>query len=491
MCKSNYLHKIVETDKNTLKILSSPAAPIVVLNSKKYFDNIAPNNPTLGVFLPYAPLHFLLLKDDFNYLLMTSANINNFPIAADEKDIKGLCDYYLTNDRKIVHRSDDSVIIPFEKKLSAPSYIIARRSRGFVPSPLPLPFEGIPALGTGAELKLNFTLSDGKKAFLSPYLGNNSEKEVFDFYLETLDSYKKWFGIKPELVVSDLQPDFYTTHFAESLKIPHIKAQHHHAHIAAIMADNLLQGKVLGVALDGTGYGDDGAIWGGEIFSCDYSSYKRLFHLEYMPLPGGDAAIKHPANLAYCWQKYAGCESEIKLPENTKKILDAQLKNGLRMFETSSAGRLFDCVSAMLGLIDSISFEAQGAIRLEHFSDKNSISSYDYDFSGDIILISPLIKQIENDIKKGVKKELIAAKFHNTFINHLRDSLIRGRKLSGLNRVVLAGGVFQNKIILKGLIKELSKNDFTIFLPKKLPINDGSISFGQLVIGYKKSVNGG
>ncbi|MEA1973480.1 MAG: carbamoyltransferase HypF, partial [Candidatus Cloacimonadota bacterium] len=429
MCKPKHISEIAEASEDEIVLLSSPIAPIVILKKRMIFPEIAPNNPTIGIFFPYAPLHHLLMQNDFNYLLMTSANQHNSPIASSEKDIKGLCDYFLCHNREIVHRNDDSVILPSIKS------IIIRRSRGFVPLPISLPFDTIPSLGTGAELKLTFTLAEKKRAFLSPYIGNNSSKSTFDFYQETLETYKKWFGIIPQAVFSDLQPDFTTTKFAEKLGIPHIKIQHHHAHIAAIMADNMINEPVIGLALDGTGFGDDENIWGGEILHCDYSSYKRLFHLENMPLPGGDISIKHPLRLAWSWIKSAGIQTDIipTLDSNVKKIIDSQLKSGFRVFQTSSAGRFFDCVSSILGLNKSITFEAQAAIRLEHFC--NSIDErnfYNHYIDNEILLVKPILKQIVDDIENRINKHLIAEKFHQSLINMFVAATIKSRVETGV-----------------------------------------------------------
>ncbi len=334
MCLPGYIDELVIADEADKEILARPAAPILVLRAKKPRPQIAPRNPKLGVFYPYAPLHYLLLNEDLPYLLMTSANSKDNPVAIHESELEGICDYYLTNNREIINRSDDSVII------STQPLLMARRSRGYVPAPTQLPLSCLPSLATGAMLKLNFCVASGTRGFLSPYLGNNEAGATFDFYMQMLSQYKKWFGIIPAAVFSDLQPDFRTTQYAQSLNIPHITVQHHHAHIAAVMADNMLNESVIGVALDGTGYGSDGAIWGGEIMICDYQSYKRKFHLEYMPLPGGDASIRHPLRLAWAWLASCGIKDKnISITALEEQVLTAQLKSGFRVFQTSSAGR--------------------------------------------------------------------------------------------------------------------------------------------------------
>jgi len=228
-----------------------------------------------------------------------------------------------------------------------------RRSRGYVPSPIKtFHLKTVQTLGAGAELKITFALSKEDSFFLSPYIGNSNSKETLDFYTNTLEKYKKWFELEPELVVCDLHPDYMTTRFAESTGLPLKKVQHHHAHIAAIMAEHHLDEPVIGIAYDGTGYGSDKAIWGGEIFLADYSKFERLFHLNYMPLPGGDAAIKHPIRIAYAYLLESGIEPDFlkNISDIEKKIISKQIENKFNVFRTSSMGRLFDCVAAMLGL---------------------------------------------------------------------------------------------------------------------------------------------
>jgi len=257
------------------------------------------------VFLPYAPHHFQIVSDELPFLIMTSGNNRNEPIATKPEELQQLCDCFLTHDRPILNRSDDSIILPAKS-----NNIMIRRSRGFVPTPMKLPFKTVPTLGCGAELKLTFSLSRDEDLFLSPYIGNTGSKETMDFFEETLEKYKRWFKIEPKLVAGDLQPDFMTTRFAESMNLPLIKVQHHHAHIAAIMAEHKLDEPVIGISYDGTGYGTDGNIWGGEIFLADYRKFERFFHLNYMPLPGGDAAIKHPIRIAFAYLKETGIDAE-------------------------------------------------------------------------------------------------------------------------------------------------------------------------------------
>ena len=489
MCYPPKISEIVEMNKEQYELLKSPAAPIVILPKKEsnpIQNNVAPQNPNLGVFLPYAPIHYQILSNELPYLIMTSGNFHNEPIAAEEKELSDLCDFFLTHNRPILNRSDDSVI-----RASKPQNVMMRRSRGYVPSPIKLPFKTVQTLGAGAELKITFALSKEDSFFLSPYIGNSNSKETLDFYTNTLEKYKKWFELEPELVVCDLHPDYMTTRFAESTGLPLKKVQHHHAHIAAVMAEHHLDEPVIGIAYDGTGYGTDGAIWGGEIFLVDYAKFERLFHLNYMPLPGGDAAIKHPIRIAYAYLLAAGIDPVFlkNISDIEKRIISKQIENKFNIFQTSSMGRLFDCVAAMLGLFPEITFEAQSAMALEFLSGEKSISgkdAYPYNLEKDKIDIIPLIRAVANDVQRNESLHKIAGKFHSTIINFTLEAVKKAHRETGLKKVVLCGGVMQNKVLLEGISKVLTKNNFTVFVPSILPPNDGSISVGQVVIGNGK-----
>ena len=485
----NAIKQIVNVSDEQIELLKSPAAPILILPKKvksPLASNVAPNNPNIGVFLPYAPHHFQIVSEQLPFVIMTSGNKRDEPIAVDEKDLFGLCDCFLSHNRPILNRSDDSIILPIDQQ-----NILLRRSRGFVPSPMKLPFNIIPTLGTGAELKLSFAITNNDDLYLSPYIGNSGSKETMDFYKETLAKYKKWFRLEPELIACDLQPDFATTRFAEQSKLPLVKVQHHHAHIAAIMAEHQLNEKVIGISYDGTGFGTDNNIWGGEILIADYENFERAYHLEYMPLSGGDAAIKHPIRIAFAYLKTAGINPDFLtgISETEQKIIAKQLENNFNVFQTSSMGRLFDCVAAMLNLYPAITFEAQSAMALEFLCDYESILNVEpYSFileNGEIILI-PMLKEIVADIKSNIPHKTIAKRFHKTILDFTLEALIKIRAESGLNKVVLSGGVMQNRIILCGLNEILSKNDFEVFLPEKIPPNDGSIAVGQVMIANKK-----
>jgi len=496
MIHPDYIRRFVKIDPKQLKFLASPSAPILILptiDTHDLVEQVAPDQPNLGVFFPYAPHHFQLLNCDLPCLIMTSGNLKDGPIAKEESELNGLCDFFLTHNRPILNRSDDSVLLPSLND----KFMMVRRSRGFIPRPLKLNFTTIPALGSGAQLKLTFSLTKNDHLFTSPYIGNSDTKENFDFYLESLNKYKKWFEIDPQVVACDLQPDFMSTQYAEDLDIPLIRVQHHHAHIAAVMAEYGVNEPVIGIAYDGTGYGTDGAIWGGEIMLADYLDFNRLFHLDYMPLPGGDSAIRHPKRIAFAYLSYVlGSISEFNLKglsDQEKKILSKQIQSNFNVFQTSSMGRLFDCVSAMLGLYPEITYEAQSAIALENISRNYDLTReefYDYDIRQDKIDIRPLIKGIYNDLSNSVEHSTIAGRFHKTVIRFTVDVIQKSVRQTGIRKIVLCGGVMQNRILLKELTKELTKRGYSVYLPKELPVNDGSISAGQVMIANRKTKEG-
>ena len=489
MVHLNAIKQIVNVSDEQIELLKSAAAPILILPKKvksPLASNVAPNNPNIGVFLPYAPHHFQIVTEQLPFVIMTSGNMRDEPIAIDKKVLSGLCDCFLSHNRPILNRSDDSIILPADQK-----NIVLRRSRGIVPSQMKLPFNIIPTMGTGAELKLSFAITKNEDLYLSPYLGNSGSKETMDFYKETLTKYKKWFRLEPELIACDLQPDFATTRFAEQSKLPIVKVQHHHAHVAAIMAEHQLNEKVIGISFDGTGFGTDKNIWGGEILIADYDNFERAYYLEYMPLPGGDAAIKHPIRIAFAYLKAAGINPDFLtgISEIEQKIITKQLENNFNIFQTSSMGRLFDCVAAMLNLYPAITFEAQSAMALEFLCDYESIQnvkSYSFKIENGKIKIFQMLNEIVADIKSNIPHKTIAKRFHKTILDFTLEALIKIRAESGLNKIVLSGGVMQNKIILCGLDEILSKNDFEVFLPERIPPNDGSIAVGQVMVANKK-----
>ncbi|MCF7859385.1 MAG: carbamoyltransferase HypF [Candidatus Cloacimonetes bacterium] len=492
MANESNLAEIVEFAKTDLVLLRSTIAPIVILPKRSpsiLATNLAPFNPNIGVFLPYAPHHYQIVDEKLPFLIMTSGNLQDEPIAKDAFELQQICDFFLTHNRPILNRSDDSIILPTGK-----FNVLLRRSRGYVPTPIQAPFPLIPTLACGAELKLTFALSNNKEYFLSPYIGNSGSKATMDFYEETLQKYKRWFNLDPELVVCDLQPDFTTTKLAEAMKLPLVKVQHHHAHTAAIMAEHGLDEKVIGISYDGTGFGTDKAIWGGEILIANYENFERIYHLEYMPLPGGDASIKHPIRIAYAYLRSAGIDTSFLtgIPSWEQKVISKQLVNNFNVFQTSSMGRLFDCVAAMLDLYPNITFEAQSAMALEFLCENEDvlqIEPFSFHIKSGLIGIKPLLRDIAEAIKNKAEQKIIAKRFHRTILEFTLVTAQRLRRDNNLNKIVLSGGVMQNKLIVSGLAELLVKNDFEVYRPQKLPANDGSISVGQLMIANRINKN--
>jgi len=480
MVRKENLSELVEPE--SMELLSSVQAPILLLRKNHpspISPLVAPANPYLGVFLPYAPVHHLLLDDDLPYLIMTSGNLADEPIARDESELKPLCDFYLTNNRPIENRIDDSIINP--TRLGP---VILRRARGFVPDPIDLPLKTIPTLACGGELKGTFALAEGDLLYLSPHLGDLESKKTMDFFKEALKRYREWFGIRPELIACDLHPDYLTTRFAENLDLPLVRIQHHHAHIASVLVDNCRVCPVIGVAYDGTGYGEDGRIWGGEILVGDIGHYQRRFHLRYLPLPGGDRAIKRPIRIALAYLIAAGIDpSIIDHDPQEAELIRRQLRSGFNVHLTSSMGRLFDCVSALIGLFTEISFEAQAAMALEYLAGPVVTDRiYPYNITEMAIDPIPILAAIVTDIKAGVDPAVIARRFHNTIVAITKDAVTIAANETGIKTIALSGGVFQNRIILEGIGEELSRSGFEVLIHHKLPPNDGGISAGQVVI---------
>ncbi|WP_330998182.1 carbamoyltransferase HypF [Pectinatus frisingensis] len=482
ICEINPLEEI---------LLKSPAAPIVLLRKRNKYDlaeSVAPNNVYLGVMLPYAPVHCLLLQAE-DVFVMTSANISEEPIAYLNDDavdrLKNIADYFLLHNRRINMRVDDSVLRIIGNK---PSYI--RRSRGFAPTPLRFPFNknNLSVLAVGSQLKNTFCLLKEDKAFLSHHIGNLANSAANNAYKAAIAHYEKIFAVKPQIAVCDLHPEYFSTKYACSLNLPLIKVQHHHAHIASVLAENTIKEKVIGIALDGTGYGDDGKLWGGEIFLCDCLSYERVAHFSYLPLPGAVAAIKEPWRIAaFIMDKLYGstavnvsCGLWNLVPDNWQTVVQIarqQFNSPL----SSSAGRLFDTAAALLGIRGKINYEGQAAIELEQLAADSNGIVFPYDIS--------LHHQYEIDFLPVFDAMLLsnmtlpqkAMSFHMTMADAVIQMAEKIKEETGINKVVLSGGVFQNITLSSLVIKSLQKR-FTVYINRKVPTNDGGLSFGQAAV---------
>ena len=482
------------------ELLLSPQRPIVILPRRQettISPDVAPGNDTIGVMLAYTPLHFLLFGDrpdqppEFTALVMTSGNISDEPIVTCNEEalekLDSVADWFLFHNRGIYMRVDDSVARVFEGRPR-----VLRRSRGYAPNPIDLGSPMSELLACGAELKNTFCLTKDRYAILSQHVGDVDNYETLEFFQETLANLRKLFRVEPRAVAHDLHPLYLNSRFAAELPLPKIAVQHHHAHIASCMAENGLRDKVIGVAFDGTGYGADGQIWGGEFLIADFRSFERRAHFRYVTLPGGDVAVRQTWRPALSWLREA-FGSELpgdlpllqQVPERDRALVSQMVARGLNTVLTSSCGRLFDAVASLIGLRQEVTFEGQAAIELEMTTQAGIDDSYVFDVdSGDPAQVDmrPVIRQIVQDLCHRVPKEAIASRFHNTIAAVIGEVCRRMREHDHLNRVCLSGGTFQNMYLLERAVGRLRGLGFDVFLHSTVPPNDGGISLGQAAI---------
>lgn len=492
-------HCQVSTEEE--RLLTSPHCPIVLLRRKaesSVATAVAPGLKYLGVMLAYTPLHHLLLRETGLPLVMTSGNLSEEPIAKDNDEamrrLQDIADYFLLHNRGIYARYDDSVSM-VER---APQLI--RRARGYAPFPIHLPFKSKQVLGCGAELKNTFCLTKDEYAFLGQHIGDMENLETLEHYQATVELYKKLFRLQPEIVACDMHPDYLATKYAqqiaESSDITLVPVQHHHAHIVSCLAENQVQEPAIGVAFDGTGYGSDGAIWGGEFLIADFKGFERMGHLEYVPMPGGDAAVERPYRMAisYLYTLLGEGILDRNLPFLSKvdkieiEVIKKQIQRGINSPLTSSCGRLFDAVSALIGLRARVNYEAQAAIELEMAApdEIDSIESYPFSIVEEggarVVRLGELFSGIILDVERQLPVAKISVKFHNTLARmatQMCELLVRE---TGITKVALSGGVFQNRLLLRMTTALLAKAGFTVLTHSEVPCNDGGISLGQAVI---------
>ena len=497
------------------ELIGSRQRPIVLLPWKpdsNIASEVAPKQVTLGVMLPYTPLHYLLMTSDshsLDALVMTSGNLAEEPIATGNDEarlrLSPLADAFLMHNRDIYIRSDDSVVRVMEIQPSvvpemvspgkSSSLYFLRRSRGYAPDSLHLPFKVPSILASGPELKNTFCLTRDDYAFLSHHIGDIENYETLRSFEEGITHFERIFRIKPEVIAYDLHPNYLSSRYALKRAgrqgLTAIGVQHHHAHIAACMADNEMDGShpVIGVAFDGTGFGVDGAIWGGEFLVADYAGFERKFHLSYFPLPGGDAAIKRPSRTALALLWSLGLDWDESLlpckdmnPEECA-TLRLQLDRNLNMVQTSSLGRLFDAAAALAGVRQQVNYEAQAAIEFEASLDKNELSAYKFEIQDDAVIVRLVISALLRDFHAGVSIPVMSARFHNGVANMVCEVCSRIRHETGLNEVALSGGVWQNMNLLKLALHGLLADGFTVYIHKRIPTNDGGISLGQALVG--------
>jgi len=489
------------------KILTGIKKPIVILNQKESYDlplNIAPNQKTIGVMLPYTPIHILLFSEKIKILIMTSANINGLPIeykdSSARKSLTGIVDYFLMHNRKIHVPIDDSVLKVVEEEQT-----IIRRARGYVPETFKWnSMRNI--LACGPNMKNTFCIGKGGFLFLSQFNGDLENLETYDHYKNNVEHFKKIFSFCPEFIAHDMHPGYMSTKYAMKYAMKYdlrrVAVQHHHAHIVSNMFENDLYIKTIGVCFDGTGYGTDGKIWGGEFLICDRLEFTRVAHLHYIKIPGGEKAIKEPWRMAvsYIYKSLSSQNSKEKSYDiiyelygnkaiNLIKILDLDIN----CIETSSMGRLFDVVANIIGITDVVTYEGQAAIELEAISEIDIEESYTYKvIRRDMYIIEPyeIIIEAIKDKKKGVSGKIIASKFQNTIVKLVVSICMRIREDSGINQVTLSGGVFQNSFLLKKTCSNLENNNFEVYTHKKLPMNDGGVAIGQIIVANAIIQNG-
>ncbi|QQS50184.1 MAG: carbamoyltransferase HypF [Bacteroidota bacterium] len=487
---ANHFAAISEEEKTALL---SWQRPIVLLKSNvKAVTGIADGLKSLGIFLPYMPLHHQLFQHlNTQALVMTSGNITHCPIiienleALDAFSLK--TDAVLTHNRPIVNRLDDSVV-----QLIGNRTQILRRARGYVPTPLKLLFETEGILATGAELSGAFCIGKGREAIMSPHLGDLRNLETLDFFETTLNRYKSLFEFQPKLVVCDLHPDYLSTRLAENTKLPVIRVQHHHAHIASAMAEFGLDEEVIGVVYDGTGYGTDNHSWGSEIMVASLSSFSRKYHFEYIPVPGGDKVAEEPwrSALAYLYAYFG--ESIPTTPRFIHTIGSQKINLCLQALEqkintplSCSAGRLFDAVSALLDVCKHATYHAEAPIMLENCTIEGITDSYPVKCEPEIVWKETFIAMLE-DLNNQVPVSVISTKFHNTIIQVTFEAIKKIHQQTGITKVILSGGTFQNKYLSENLLALLHLTGYETYISAQIPVNDGGIALGQMAIAAKQ-----
>lgn len=490
--------------------LLSSARPIVLLKRKpesNIVEDVSPKQDWLGVMLPYTPLHYLLFFDSFHPsstlidpLVLTSGNLSEDPIAIDNDDarekLSTLADAFLMHNRDIHIRCDDSVVRVFDDPdgSETPDHKLIypiRRSRGYSPFPVKL-IKGVPQiLAVGSELKNTFCITNGDYAFLSHHIGDMENYETLRSFEQGVEHFEKLFRAIPIAIAHDLHPNYLATRYAleraEREGLPLIAIQHHHAHISACMTEHRLEEPVIGVAFDGTGYGEDGAIWGGEFMIADYKNYQRAAHLEYFPLPGGDAAIRKPAraalallwSLGMTWDDDFVPVKEFSAQELT--VLRNQLEKKINTPQTSSMGRLFDAVSALAGGRQTVNYEGQAAIEFEALAD-SSVDSYPFLIDDNCVQVQNVLRAIIQDVRMEVPRSRISARFHNGLADSVLSVVKKISRESSLRSVVLSGGVWQNVTLLHKTLTLLRNNNFKIYIHQQVPTNDGGLSLGQAAV---------
>jgi hydrogenase maturation protein HypF len=494
---SAYAGRIAEINEKEKVLLESFQRPIVLLKKRAHSmisEWVAPGMANLGVMLPYTPIQHLLFDKGFMALIMTSANQTDDPICIGNREavarLKGIADFFLVHNRDILARCDDSIAM-----VAADKPIMLRRSRGYAPKPLMLQETYPEIIALGPQSKATICILKGNLAFISPHIGDLETPQARDFLHESTNLMRQIAQCRPRRVACDLHPGYYTTQIAHKMEGAEevIAVQHHHAHIVSCMAENGITGQVIGLSMDGTGYGSDGHVWGGEFLVADEANFTRLGHLKYYLLPGGEKAIHEPWRIAVSllkeafgndWHNYAQ-KLNIVPQKRYYALMDKIISSRINSPFTSSLGRLFDGVAAILGLRQNVSFEGQAAMEMEAIAIKQEADLLPFDISADgecfLLDFSPAIRKIAESLLAGQPKETLAWAFHYCLQKAFREMAMCIRQKTGLNRTALSGGCFQNRILLSGCLRELKDAGFDVFIHQLVPANDGGISLGQAV----------
>ncbi|MCK9612483.1 MAG: carbamoyltransferase HypF [Bacteroidales bacterium] len=488
------LHDFAFVNEHEKKVLLSFRRPVVLLKQKKNLaSSVNVGFDTLGCILPYMPVHYLLFQHlPIPAIVLTSGNISDEPIITNDDEalekLNCITDATLTYNREIYNRNDDSVVFVTNNQER-----IIRRSRGYVPRPINTNhyLEGI--LAAGAELTNCFAIGKGNKAILSQHIGDLKNFETYEFYCETMERFRKLFLFEPKVVTCDLHSNYLSTKYAKETKLPLIQVQHHHAHIVACMAENVIDEKVIGIAMDGTGYGEDGNIWGSEFLICDLNNFKRYTHFDYMPMPGGDKATEEPWRMAvsylhsYFGKEFLYYELEFlkNIDTNSVEMVCEAINKKINCPLSSGSGRLFDAVAALINICTHSKFHAEAPMRLESIIDSNCRDSYSFSINKTIVFKDTFLQIIE-DLKQKISPSVISAKFHNTIVNIVLETVIKIRNDLGINRIALSGGTFQNKFLSENIENKLAASGFEVFIHTKVPSNDGGIALGQIVVAANR-----
>lgn len=488
--------RVNPVEKQLLQAYESP----IVLLKRKLSDDLSPSiaggSPYYGIMLPYSPLHHLLMRLLGFPIAATSGNYSDDPVCTDENEalakLGRIADFLLVHNRPIIRRTDDSIVrVVLGRKL------VLRRARGYAPLPVTIENSCGEATACGGHQKNTVAAAKGKDIFLSPHLGDLSSRAACDSFRAAIENLHQTYNLRPGVMVCDQHPEYFSSKYAGKSGLPVIKVQHHYAHILSCMADNRVEGPVLGVCWDGTGYGDDGTIWGGEFLTADKSGYRRAAHFRTFPLPGGEKAVTEPRRCALgLLHEMCGDDRYFPFGDAASaaftavelKNLRRMLKNGLNSPRTSSAGRLFDAAASIMNVRQRVSYEGQAGMELEYLAER-VISSDSYSFKlkdgGNLKVIDwePMFIELSGDLRNGVSRQLISARFHNTLIEIIYETALSINQ----KKVVLSGGCFQNKYLLENSVRRLMQGGFEPYWHHNIPPNDGGIALGQIIAAGSKT----